>query len=209
VTWSDYWKKELLRLGSVFPENALIVGGIPGRASVLPQKKAAGLLVLVPHETDSPKSEVSAFLERILEDILSARVVIKLRPDHPRAEQMSAYPSLVFGGRVSTITELSELTERPSVVLGVYSSFLYDMVRAEVPVLIMDTSMDYGRTMVENGLAEQVLLSDVVEAVKKAMELPMSVLEGRARMLGSEKNLEEELARIATVCGITSVKTVG
>ncbi len=209
VLWSEYWEKELMRLGSVFPDSALIVGGFPERASVLPLKKAGHPLILIPHETDSPKTEVAAFIKQILTDVPSARIVMKLRPDYPREGQMRAYPTENAGGRISAVTNLSELTESPSAVLGVYSSFLYDMVSVGVPVGLMETSMDYGKGLVENGLADSVSLDGISSWISASGAMSDSELEKRKKSLMSDVSFETTLDTVAASCGIAPVKTVG
>lgn len=207
VVWSDYWKKELLRLGGVFPDSALTVGGYTEHAFSFTTEPAKNLTLLIPHETDSPKEEVGAHIHGILAVVPDAFIYIKLRPDHPREEQLAHYGDLSLNSRVRFIANTAELAVRPSVVLGVYSSFLYDMVRSGIPVGILETSMDYGKGMIENSLAD-VLPQNEPEAIFRIVATPVDVLERRVKNLDSEFVFSDTLSDIARTCGIASLKTV-
>jgi len=209
VVWSEYWKQELLRLGSVYPADALIVGGFPEASISLPSGVSKTLLILFVHETDSPKKEVAAYIARILEAMPEAKVVMKLRPDHPAQSQIEEYPGLAWGPRLISITNLAELKERPGIVLGVYSTFLYDMVRKGAPVSIIETSMDYGKGMVENGLADSLTLSGIPVRLRELLATDRGVLEARAKKLDSDVSLWGTLSDIAFRCGITKDNKVG
>lgn len=210
VVWSEYWKKELLRLGGVFPESSIVVGGYPQRFSALPESHVERLQVLIPHETDSPKEEVRNHVQKILDSAEDVDVIIKFRPDHTRSTQEAEYGALMQHPRVRGITSLSELHFRPSVAVGVYSSFLYDMVRAEVPVLIMETSMDYGRGMLVNVLASALPRGGGTRVLlQQASETPASELLRRAEALNTSTVFADTLTRISFSCGIEEVKTVG
>jgi hypothetical protein len=208
VVWSDYWKKELLRLGGVFPDNALAVGGYTEHAFSFTTEPAKNLTLLIPHETDSPKEEVRAHIESVLQALPDVEVYIKLRPDHSRDVQVSLYGAISAHTRVHFVSDVRELTVRPSAVLGVYSSFLYDMVRSKVPVAIMETSMDYGKGMVENGLAD-VLPKNDPKAIERISATALDVLKQRAQSLNSEAVFSDTLSDIAHSCGIATLKTVG
>lgn len=208
VVWSEYWKKELPRLGGVFPESALMVSGYVASAFSFTAKPTQNLTLLIPHETDSPKNEVRAHIEGILGAVPDAAIYIKLRPDHPRDEQVSFYGDVSANARVHFITHMSELSVRPSAVLGVYSSFLYDMVRSKIPVAIMETSMDYGKGMIENGLADVLSRSDS-GAVVRIAATSSEVLVSRAERLESDRVFADTLFDIAHTCGIAPLKTVG
>lgn len=211
VVWSHYWKKELLRLNAVFPESAILVGGFPSRNTpALPFERYSDLSILIPHETDSPKVEVTAIIRGLLDALPEAKVVMKLRPDHPVKEQLASYPGLPWGSpQLSFVTNISELTQRPSVVLGVYSTFLYDMILAGVPVGIVDTSMDYGIGMIENGLADPISPRGLAEAVRKLSDTPTEVLNIRRDVLNASQDFDSTLEGILRDSGIRTGKHVG
>jgi hypothetical protein len=137
-------------------------------------------------------------------------IIIKFRPDHMRDAQEAEYGALMQHPRVRGIVSLAELRRRPSVAIGVYSSFLYDMVRRGVPVLIMETSMDYGKGMLVNTLARALPIEgDTGALLKQASETPTTELLRRAGALDTSTGFSDTLTRIAISCGIEEVKTVG
>lgn len=162
LVWSQYWKQELVHFGSVYPEESIkIVGG--SSASLLTfATKSSKTTVLVPFETVAPNDEVGAFLARV-STCPNTEVYLKVRPDIPVERQLDAYPEVVRAS-VNVATSLAEVPY-PDLCLGVYSTFLYDMVSAGVPVGILQTSMEYGEGMVRNGLATPIFLEGVCESV--------------------------------------------
>ena len=131
---------------------------------------------------------------------------MKLRPDYPRDEQLQEYA----GTEMSAVVSLSELPARPSLAVGTYSTFLYDMVAASVPVAILDTSLDYGRGMVENGLAEPLRKDDLCAALARLASTPEAILTARREQLTApHASLDATLAHIAKDCGIPRVREVG
>jgi hypothetical protein len=196
LVWSDYWKQELLALKSVFPEEAVRVAGTPRTVSHFPEKKriSKDILVLIPHETDSPKSDVVAALER-LRVCKGIELYFKLRPDVPEKETLKEYPHFPDGVRI--IRHLSELPARPDVVAGIYSTFLYDLVADKIPAVILASRMDYGEGLVNNGLAEKVLdISQTCSVVTRAAHLSSEESARRAALLTSHARLEETITSI-------------
>jgi len=179
VVANEYWKRELARLGSVFPPDSVIVGGamLGGQGFASKSPDSVVLTILTPHETDSPKDGVA----RVMNQLIDAGfvVVFKLRPDYSREQQLAEYPG-IRGENIRTVSSLTELDARPNVVIGVYSSLLYDFVEAGIPVGILGDLSDYGSGMVENGLANLIhsdgrLLADIATLAA----LPSTELEAR------------------------------
>ncbi len=171
VVWSAYWKKELARLHAVFPTEAIIVGAPERKMLTLPKKLFDRTTILIPHETDSSKKEVS----RIIQALVGAgiNVIIKLRQDHPVKSQVEEYSAVpVTDEAVTFVTNLSELTARPHAVIGVYSTFLYEMVELRIPVGVCVDLSDYGSGMVENGLANPVRLVTLIADIDSLVATP-------------------------------------
>lgn len=157
LVWSEYWKEELIRLNSVYEKQDIVVSGYPGKKeNVSFADSIEEKVILIPHETEAPLAEVFKYIEACSS---CARVYLKVRPDYSLEEQLSGYPGDV-SKYAKVVSSLSEVP-RPDAVLGVYSTFLYDMGLLGIPILCMDTSMDYGEGMVINGLAKKVELSSV------------------------------------------------
>lgn len=193
LVWSNYWKQELLRLGSVFPSERIIEAGYPNttvRAMFSPGREEEALIILVPHETESPKREVSEYIRR-LAHLHGAVVYLKIRPDLTKEEQLATYDDEVQQ-LVRVVTSFSEMPV-PSVACGVYTTLLYDMVREYIPTLVMQTNMDYGEGIVANGLADTLSLHTLEEDIRAAHALSNTERALRAERLGSPKSLENTL----------------
>lgn len=204
VVWGDYWKAELARLGGIFPDSAIMIG-TPERESLnLPKQGGSGISILIPHETDSPKGEVVKCIEEVLKASKDVTFTLKLRPDHPKNAQLALYPGFQWEGeRTRVITDLHELESRPDGALGVYSTFLYNLVLEEVPVGILDVASDYGAGMIENGLAVKIPKTDALGAIRKLAHTPKEERIVRKNLLlGSPKPLTETLDEILKDCGI-------
>lgn len=207
VVGSAYWKKILRTLGSVYSEDSIIVGGAMRTTKItLPEAVSSDMLLLIPYETDSPKKEVADIISRILREMPDVRIALKLRPDYSTEEQIREYGGPRASGRFFAIASVAELTERPRCCLGVYSSFLYDMVEAGIPIGLLAVSNDFGRGMVESGLADQIELGVGLETALRTLgELPRSEIVRRRELLAaSGVTLEETLERIATETGVFS-----
>lgn len=176
LVWSEYWKEELIRLNSVYKEKDILVSGYPSKkvnASFANSIKER--VVLIPHETEAPLIEVYEYIKACA---LCARVYLKIRPDYSIKEQLSGYPS-DLNEYVKVVSSLSEVP-RPNAVLGVYSTFLYDIGLLGIPILYMETSMDYGEGMALNGIAEKVELRNVCTVLTKELVSPKARIDSKA-----------------------------
>ena len=76
-------------------------------------------------------------------------------------------------------------------VLGTYSSVLYEAILAHRPVVVVKTSSPFGFTLGEEGLAE---LADAPEAIEsataRAAGLPLEELERRRRVVWGDTTLD-------------------
>ena len=168
LVWSEYWKEELVRLNSVYEEKDIVVSGYPKKkANVSFGDPISQKVVLIPHETEAPLDEVYEYVKACAS---CARVYLKVRPDSPIKEQLSGYPDDI-DRYVEVVSSLSDVP-KPNAVLGVYSTFLYDMGLLGIPVLYMDTSMDYGEGMVLNGIAEKVEIKNICTTLTKKLSSP-------------------------------------
>jgi hypothetical protein len=150
--WSEYWRTELIRLGSYIPREHIAIGAkrtYRPHASI-PQSYVNKKYVLIPFETDAPKTEVKPFIDA-LRNQGQYTPLFKLRKDMSTEAQYTAY-------QLST-TDLAHTYDHTpyhadiAITLGTYSTFLYDMVEEGIPAGIIETSMDYGMGMVHNHIA--------------------------------------------------------
>jgi hypothetical protein len=198
VVWNDYWKSELKRLGTYIPDASIVVGGnkhIP-QLSVDKRKlvREEAVTVLIPYETDAPKDEVKRFLQR-LQTCPDIEMLFKPRPDISIAVQWEEY-GIKKSPKVRILTPEESWVPISAVVIGTYTSMLYDAVAYHIPVGIIRCSLDYADDMVKNGLAEHISSngSDLCAAIVRLARTPHAVLAERAEHLLSERNLVITLA---------------
>ncbi|MBU6310850.1 hypothetical protein KGO06_02880 [Patescibacteria group bacterium] len=180
VVWSEYWKQELLRLKSIFSADQIQVGTPQTKQYLYPETKNLRM-VLIPHETDSPKADIARAIRALVED--GFQVVLKLRPDTARSSQLAQYPDLPHSPAFTVISALEELNDTPGCAVGVYSSFLYEMVSAGIPVGILSDLSPYGVGMIENGLANRVTLETLVPDVQSLIQTLKTELDRRRESL--------------------------
>lgn len=199
--WSEYWKEELLRLGSVYRADEIVVAGYPNKSTPpsFLEKIGNKIVILIPHERDAPLGEVSDYI-RTIGQCKDAQVFLKLRPDIAQEEQLSAYPHDVRNA-VIPVTDLHSM-QRPDAVMGVYSTFLYDMALLGIPLFRMKTSTDYGEEMVLGGLADEVTLETVCDALKLEKLPSPEKIARRISRLDSEEDFQEMLLRELKASGV-------
>ncbi|MBX4200286.1 hypothetical protein KW790_02400 [Candidatus Parcubacteria bacterium] len=198
VVWSKYWSDVLLKLGTYFKPEELLIGGERWGLPVSTRKKDGHITILIPYEKDAPKLEVREYIERLLK-IPHFRVVFKIRADQDKQSQLDEYGLAPFLNKIIVVRSMRDIHYDISVALGTYSTFLYDMVVEERPVAIIETSIDYGEGMVENGLANFIKKTDDLEKVIKALtNLSNDDLRARRdKLIGKEeKKLEKTLSDI-------------
>lgn len=204
LVWNMYWKNELMRLRSAIPESSIIVGGEKVKkklrhVSTTQDKRTDLVSVLIPYETSCPKTEVTEYINRMLNHP-QIRVIFKLRPDIDSKVQLREYgletcTSLQF----STCIHIEDCIDDIDIVAGVYSTFLYDMIAYGKPVVILETSSDYGEGMQIHGLADTLRMGEVT--VKTLMRIrsisPICIEERKQKLLGARIYLEDTLRAIA------------
>jgi hypothetical protein len=186
--WSDYWKNELLRLGTYFPPNSIEVGGLKSVVPVSTQSSERDYIgVLVPYEVDSNKPEVKKYIDKLL-SCNNIKIFFKLRTDLDINRQMSEYcigedysPDLEF------ITDTSKYLPQIDVVAGTYSTFLYDMVAFERPIALLQTASDFGEGLVVNELADLVTIEDACDKIKDISRTSKDALIKRKEKLFGER----------------------
>jgi hypothetical protein len=185
--WSRYWKEELLSLGTYFPEESIVVGGAKAPAAAVAtapgRAPGRGVTVLIPFETDAPHREVADYVREMVR-CPAVSVILKLRPDVPPEEQLRQYGFDRSWG-VATVTDNSQALRITDLVAGTYSTFLYDMVLEGKPVCLFKTSLDYGESMVVNGLASRLDRDapDLCGQIRAAVDTPTESLEARRQRL--------------------------
>lgn len=203
VVWSEYWKKELGRLGSVLAPEQIIVGGVKDVVPPLKEKGAVtvrkkSLNVLIPYETDAPKKEMKNFIDALASH--GCQFIFKPRSDIDCDTQFREYfsPNVLGDITVEIVTDSAAALAKSDVVLGTYSTFLYDAVGHCVPVLMADTLLDYGEGMIANGLAIPITndSASIGRALEEALTIPWYELRQRYVVLyGEERCLLSDTLR--------------
>ncbi len=203
VVWSTYWKDELIRLGTYFPEKAIVVGGNmrEDEPHTAPSRSVQGNMnVIYPYEIDGPRQEIAAFL-KTLAACPKVKLFYKLRQDIDRDLQVRAFEvDTIPPDRVRIITFLNEITNGISLVVGSYSTFLYNMIEDRIPVALIPTSSDFGEGIIRNGLADTLAShsGEMCQSVVQAATVDQHILESRAQRLsdGSDRNIPKLLREL-------------
>jgi len=166
IVESNFWKNELKRWGTYFaPEEIIIGGNIKADHNFIsPDAKAKKaeetITVLVPYETIAPKDEILKYIEK-LSSHPEVIVIFKFRGDRDLTTQAREYglPDS-HQDNLKLITNLSEIKDF-DIVLGTYSTFLYEMIGKLKPVVILKTGLDWGEGLVINKLVDEISIDEL------------------------------------------------
>lgn len=190
--WSEYWKQELERLGTYIPGESIKIGGFP-KPVPLPVLSAAPdhLSILIPCEPLVDMELLSPYLRKI--EASNAKVFLKVRPDLAVEDQIKPYG--LKNARV--IRTLGDEMGKVGVILGAYSTFLFDCVAYERPVVRVEGGVDFGRSIVENDLAEDLQLTDhFADDLKRIQKTSKSILQKRReKLFGKNPGLMTDTVR--------------
>lgn len=197
LVWSEYWRKELVRLGSFIPQDRIDISGsgevVPQSSPTSVRAQQQGMIsILVPYETVAPKSELKEFMH-LMKQCPNVTLLFKIRPDIPKELQVAEYD---LPTDIAVVASKEHIVSDVTLVVGTYSSFLYDMVLLRKPVCILDTSMDYGEGMVINGLATKLPRENICRRIQDVAQTSEKVLEDRERLLrGSSDRVFDEVLK--------------
>lgn len=185
-TWGKYWKDELIRLGTYFNEEELGFGGDPKtiietKLEDTEKSSDKDIWVLMPYEIEAPKNEVVDYVYEILK-CPSVKFIFKTRSDASDKSQMIEYgfkqdmPPNFFV--MSSVPQ--DIMNKVDLVIGVHSTFLYEVLRYLKPVYILKTPLDYAEGMVKNGLADYMDKNgDICQKIKQVDNFDLNVLHDR------------------------------
>lgn len=182
--WSDYWKDELIRLGTFFRPDQIIVGGIKESVTGMGKRVDDGNInVLLPYETIALKKEVFEYVTSLL-DCGNVHIYFKLRPDKSMDYQLNDYGFPAdFHERFHVVFNTKEIIDKIDIVAGTYSTFLYDMVEKLKPVAMFKTDLGFGDGMILNGLADPIDTENICSQFQKMKDMPEEVLKKRRDLL--------------------------
>jgi hypothetical protein len=183
--WGPTFVERILRDSDLFEAGRLFVAGpvrppASGRErepADRPKAVAVRQLLLV-SEPLARKHEVNAYLRPLLEDP-RYRLHLKLRPGE-RWEALQEYGLSMQQAEIVQTSTVYEAFEHAHVVIGTYSSVLYEALLALRPIVWLKTSMAYGAELVQEGLAEEATSPEEIRrAIERAASLSIEELERR------------------------------
>lgn len=159
IVWNEYWKRKILALSPLFSkhQDAVLVGGKPSGSQGSPQRlvreQDGRLRVMVIHEPDMKRADVHHVIQAlaIREEI---RLFYKIRKDQSAEQQIAHHglKSFLDTNSISVTTDVSPC----DLVLGSYSTLLYEMVAMGIPVGVLQVGSTQADDLVEDGLATPV-----------------------------------------------------
>ena len=191
IVWSNYWKNELLRLGTYFNKDQIVVGGYKDiiDVNIKNRRKTSQVNILIPYETEAPKDEILANIEEILK-YKNINIFFKLRPDIDKKIQLQEYKiNDDFHERLFIIEDIKIIINKIDIVAGTYSTFLYDMIKYDKKIVIFKTCLDYGDAMVTNGLADYIYINkhNVYESIIKICRTSSNKMKRKREILYGKK----------------------
>ena len=199
--WSNFWKEELLRLGTYYTPEEIEVSGAPEALRMHVSEKVTheGIRILVPHERAASKEEVRQYILRFI--ACGAKVFFKVRPGVDGSLQLREYSfeKNTWGESFVVIDTLEGILNEIDFVAGTYSTFLYDMVAYGKLVICMKTKVDYGEGMLVNDLVEPLdIHDDVCAKLHSFLDIPHEKLDQRKERLFETggKRMEDTLDKL-------------
>ncbi|MGD0574543.1 MAG: hypothetical protein ABSB61_04135 [Anaerolineales bacterium] len=187
--WGPIFAERLTRDSQLFDRGRLFVAGPlrPPLALDEPNRDVNSEAdrirqVLLVSEPLARKHELAPFLRPLLEDA-HYHLQIKLRPGEPKEEAREYGIDL---GEIDIVQSASvyDAIKTADVVMGTYSSVLYEAALALRPIVWLRTSMAYGAELVQEGLAEEAADPEKIrKAVDRAACLPEEELRRRRGLI--------------------------
>lgn len=188
--WSEAMRRRLLERSSLFDEDHLRVSGHireVARVATRAPRPGSVLRLLWVGETLSRVSEIKPFLEPLIGRPERFRIRYRPRPDNIDSKQMSEMRTWGWPIEVSERTTLSEDLEGADVLLGTYSTTVYESYLSLVPSVVMDVKNRWVRSTVEEGwtmVAESP--AAIIMTIERAAALDVDQVKGvRDRIWGS------------------------
>lgn len=187
--WGPIFAERLTRDSQLFDPGRLFVAG-PVRPPLALDEPNCDVQsgadrirqVLLVSEPLARRNELAAYLRPLLEDP-HYHLQIKLRPGEPK-EEASRYGIDLGELDVVQTTSVYDAIKAADVVMGTYSSVLYEAALTLRPIVWLRTSMAYGAELVQEGLAEEATAPEKIrQVVDRAACLPEEELRRRRRVI--------------------------
>lgn len=216
--WSNYFQKKMIRISDLYEDSNTFVFGMirenSNAASINDVKRGERIRVLIISEPKLSKDCVRRFMEKISE-CQNFEISIRIRPGEDLSIAKSIYGDIWSRASVKSQNSLKEDLSSCDVVLGAYSSVLYEAIFLMKPVVMIETENIYkAHDLHENGLVTLCgnpgnICYDILEAAalteSELQERKIAVWGGVASdgcsilIEKSFKELEERRTRIALV----------
>jgi hypothetical protein len=178
--WSEYFRNKLIEFSNIYTNSNTFVAG-PIRelffAPALKTSKSEKITVVVISEPKLLTSEILPYLEQLNSSNLF-RLILKVRPGQHVPTQ---YDNIAL----ERIEDLKEAFELADVVIGCYSSLLYEAICYQIPLVVIPSSSKYfAIDLIRNKLAQLAEKpSEIVQCIVKANQLPSSELAERREII--------------------------
>lgn len=171
--WNTYWLEKLVTNSTMYTYKNVEVGGYiryPKQLSLQSKQKNiphtfSDLSVLIVNDTWASKNEVRMYIQRFVE--VGATVYIGIRPDISKELQFAEFGLHPDSKVIPCIGADPEIIKKLHCVVGVYSTFLYEMMFYNLPIFAMDTSFTFGEDLVIDGLAQSLKKNFQFEDIQK------------------------------------------
>lgn len=187
--WSKYWLDKIKELNHVYTLNAdrVFVGGRPQlyetKTQIVRNKTDAEKTnILIPYEVNADKMLVKNFIERLLK-FENIDVYFKVRGDMPLDEQLKNYHLEEIQSKINIINNMDAVLSEIDLTIGIYSTFLDEMIEVGIPVAILDSNYTIFNDLSQSGLAETLSINESDEElllkIKNASEISFESLKNR------------------------------
>jgi hypothetical protein len=190
--WSEYARNRLLQKSRLFTPEQIIVGGHIRR--LLRKHTRNGyqenpkIRLLWLGEPLSNINEVKPFIETIVDD-KDVELRYRPRPDGFDAKHQAIIHQWRLSIPFSKYTNLDEDLENSDVVIGTYTSVLYECYLHLVPSVILKVPLQFAQDMLEEDWAIVARSpSELKERIKEALALTIKDLVMRQRYIWGDEN---------------------
>ena len=190
VVWNEYWRKELLEIGSLWTEEEMQIGGRaksekPGELQWEKGKRT----VLIPFETEMPPELLQGVIQKLVDSRI--RVLYKTRSDMSKEEQVR-----ILGRAISLVEIVESVEESLGAVLAAHSTMLYDAIEAGVPAGRLESPISFLKRLSDTGLASLISNTNVGEDVENLLLVSEEEIARRKETVRIEVSFETEFEHI-------------
>ncbi|MGA2819278.1 MAG: hypothetical protein ABSF61_01260 [Anaerolineales bacterium] len=190
--WGPVFVERLSRDSNLFEPGRLFVAGplrpppAGGERHPVARPQAGGIRhVLLVSEPLARRQEVLAYLRPLRGDP-HYQLHVKLRPGE-LDQELKAYGLDPREVDIVQTASVYDAFDKADVVIGTYSSVLYEAALALRPIVWLKTSMAYGAELVQEGLAEVAPEPEgVKQAIERAVRLPVDELKRRRQLIWND-----------------------